>query len=106
MARIIHTKGGVVADQYILKNSSVTIGRAPDNHIHLQDQIVSSQHAEIFVETNEKGKEIYFLQDLKSKNGSFINKKKIVCKQLRNKDRIKIGCDVLMFIDEEDSVTN
>lgn len=101
MARIIHTQSGVIANQYILQGSSITIGRAPKNNICITDVIVSAHHAEIFIEKNEKGQNIFFLQDLKSKNGSYVNKKKIDCRQLRDKDRIQIGRELLTFIDDK-----
>jgi len=106
MARIIHTRGGVLANQYIIKESSVTIGRAPKNSIYINDSVISAQHAEIFIEQNEKGQNVFFLQDLKSKNGSYINKKKVECRQLRHKDRIQIGYELLTFFDEEVYVTS
>jgi hypothetical protein len=45
-----------------------TIGRSPDNNIQILDRTVSLNHLKIFKKKNE-----YFIQDLKSLNGTFVN---------------------------------
>ena len=98
MARIIQANEGTSPKQFILNDASSIIGRASSSTIHLPAPVVSSQHAEIIIETNAKGEEIFFIQDLKSKNGCYVNKKKISCKQLHDKDRIRIGSYQFTFI--------
>jgi hypothetical protein len=46
----------------------ITIGRGPENEIQLRDTSISRTHVEIF----RKGTK-YYLQDLKSKNGTFVD---------------------------------
>jgi len=98
MARIIQADKGQSTRQFILDDDSTIIGRSESSNIQLNDIVVSSKHAEIIIEKNEKGEKIFFIQDLKSTNGSFVNKKKITCKQLRDKDRIRIGNNQFTFI--------
>ncbi len=46
----------------------ISIGRGPDNTIVLDDSLVSRQHARI-----QKIKDAYFITDLSSSNGTFVN---------------------------------
>jgi len=103
MARIIQTKDGQLTRQFYLQSEHVSIGRSDTNLIQLNEKIISSKHAEIFTERDNCGNEIYFLMDLNSKNGSFINRDKISCKQLKHNDRIRIGHQLFTFINEKET---
>ncbi|RDH82554.1 MAG: hypothetical protein DIZ80_09725 [endosymbiont of Galathealinum brachiosum] len=102
MARIIQSENGQLTRQYFLKENHVSIGRSTTNLIQLDDTVISSNHAEIFIERDHHGNDIYFLMDLNSKNGSFINKDKVSCKQLKHKDRIRFGHQTFTFIDDKE----
>jgi hypothetical protein len=51
-----------------LRDGVYTIGRSPDNNIQILDKTVSRTHLKIFRRDNE-----YYIQDLKSRNGTFVN---------------------------------
>jgi hypothetical protein len=51
-----------------LRDGINTIGRSPDNNIQVLDKTVSRKHLKIFRKKNE-----YFIEDLKSRNGTFVN---------------------------------
>jgi pSer/pThr/pTyr-binding forkhead associated (FHA) protein len=51
-----------------LEEDTITIGRAPDNHIQLKDSYVSRQHLKVLI----RG-EHYFIKDLKTKNGTSVD---------------------------------
>ena len=51
-----------------LRDEVYTIGRSPDNNIQILDRTVSRKHLKIFRKKNE-----YFIEDLKSRNGTFVN---------------------------------
>lgn len=51
-----------------LRDGIYTIGRSPDNNIQVLDKTVSRKHLKIFRKKNE-----YFIEDLKSRNGTFVN---------------------------------
>lgn len=70
----------------IIKAKRVMIGRDPGCDIQLMDPYVSSFHTVIF----RKGKR-FFVQDLKSKNGTFLNEVLIEVAPLKNGDTLKIG---------------
>ncbi len=102
MARIIQSENGQLTRQFLINDEHVSIGRSNTNLIQLDETIISSNHAEIFTERDHHGNDIYFLMDLNSKNGSFVNKSKVTCKQLKHKDRIRFGHQTFTFIDDKD----
>ena len=69
--------------------SSITIGRDKSNAIQIDDNLTSRQHAVI-----QKIKDTYFIKDLHSTNGTFVNNK-IVPEgeyiKLHRNDVVKIG---------------
>ena len=71
---------------YELAEELITIGRAPDNMIVLDDPSVSSRHAQL-----ELSGETYRLKDLESTNGTRVNGIPITETALRFDDRIRFG---------------
>lgn len=101
MAMIIQTVDGVVANKFVLDQSALKFGRAASNQVQiLDDTAVSTEHAQVVSETNDEGKLVYFLEDLDSTNGSFVNEERIKKQQLHHKDEIRVGWKVFTFIDE------
>ena len=79
--------------KYILKNDITTLGSNSNNFIELNDSRVSFKHAEI----RKKG-EKYYLFDLLSQSGVYLNDKKLLRpKSLNDFDQIEIGDTVLTF---------
>jgi pSer/pThr/pTyr-binding forkhead associated (FHA) protein len=69
----------------------LTIGRSDKCHIVLDDTYVSQVHARVFA----RG-ESYFLEDLGSTNGTYLNRKRVGgATELQRGDRVKIGKTVL-----------
>ena len=102
MATIIQTVDGVVANRFHIKKAALKFGRTSDNHVQIDDLAVSNAHAQIICDTGENGETRYFLEDLGSTNGSFINEKKVSSQQLHHKDIIRIGWNMFTFIDEDE----
>lgn len=100
MAAIIQTVDGVVANKFEIEESAIKFGRTADNQVQIDNLEVSNEHAQVIRETNDEGKIAYFLEDLGSTNGSFVNEEKIDKRQLHHKDCIRIGLNVFTFIDE------
>ncbi len=69
-----------------------TIGRKADNTLAIEDPAVSGHHARIV-----KVQAVFFLEDLKSTNGTAINGKPITRHQLHDADVITIGQHRLVF---------
>ena len=102
MAMIVQTVDGVVTNKFDIVQSALKFGRTKDNQVQINDMAVSNQHARIISEISDNGEIIYFLEDLGSTNGSFINDKKIEKQQLHNNDSLRIGWNVFTFINENE----
>lgn len=85
--------------EYYYIGDDNSIGRDDKNTICIKDKFLSSFHARIIL---EKG--IYFLEDLNSSNGTYLNDEKISdAIELKNKDIIKFGELQFLFIDGDDN---
>lgn len=75
-----------------------TIGRKAENDLQLLSDTVSRLHAEIIYQDN-----IYYLSDVGSKRGTFVNDQRIERIALQHQDRIRIGGEddqQIIFLDE------
>ena len=102
MAMIIQTVDGVVANRFDFKQPAITFGRSVDNQIQIDDLAVSIEHAKITLDIDDQGKSHYFMQDLDSTNGCFVNEQKCQRQQLHHNDSIRVGWNVFVFIDEDE----
>jgi pSer/pThr/pTyr-binding forkhead associated (FHA) protein len=71
---------------YEFAERSISVGRAPDNMIVIDDPSVSSRHAQM-----ELVGETYRLKDLESTNGTKVNGVPVTETLLRFEDRIRFG---------------
>ncbi|RME03727.1 MAG: FHA domain-containing protein [Planctomycetota bacterium] len=82
--------------RFEIKEDVLGIGRDDEEDIQIFDQGVSRRHAEIF-----RVGEMYFIRDLGSKNGTFVNGEKITEELLRAGDEVRIGGALLEFEEGE-----
>lgn len=68
MTKLRIMSGTSKGQTFDLRDGIYTIGRSPDNNIQVLDKTVSRKHLKIFRKKNE-----YFIEDLKSRNGTFVN---------------------------------
>ncbi len=102
MAMIIQTVEGVVSNRFDIEKPSLNFGRSVESHVQIDDLAVSSKHARITVE-EENGKEVFYIEDLGSTNGTFVNEESINDKVLlRHNDNIRVGWNNFIFIDENE----
>jgi predicted component of type VI protein secretion system len=92
MAKLTITYDDENIKEVSLSRGSITIGRKPGNDIKINMKEVSSTHAKLF---NYGGH--YFIQDLDSLNGTFVNGAKIKTHHLKHGDKIVIGYHTLIF---------
>ena len=69
-----------------LTDETITIGRAPENMIVLDEASVSGRHAQL-----ERSGDVYRLKDLDSTNGTRVNNETIAEVTLRIGDRLRFG---------------
>ncbi len=95
MPKIIVKFNEAVIKDVPLNREQLTIGRKPDNDVVIDNPAVSGHHAKL-----SRVQAVYFLEDLGSTNGTFVNEKKIDKRQLKNGDRVTIGKHLLIYEDE------
>ena len=84
---------GVDAGQtFALEGQANVLGRAPTADVRFDDAAVSRQHARIWRMTDGR----YFVEDLKSTNGTLVAAKRIDRSELRSSDRLQLGPHVLL----------
>lgn len=72
MCSVFVLEGPDSGRSFELQNVPLCVGRFPDNHIVLRDDFVSRKH--FALGKTDKG---YFIEDLGSKNGTYVNGEKI-----------------------------
>lgn len=77
-----------------VKASDTVIGRSNKAHIVVKDDICSGFHAKIFLND-----ECVFVEDLKSKNGVFLNEIKVLKQRIYIGDEIRLGNSILKLDD-------
>ena len=75
----------------------VTIGRGPDNDIHIDNLAVSTHHAKIYQDAGR-----IIIEDLNSLNGTFMNNQRITKSFLKTGDKVLVGKHHILL---EDTIT-
>jgi pSer/pThr/pTyr-binding forkhead associated (FHA) protein len=97
MPRLILKFEDRVLNEYAL-DSDVTIGRLPDNMLVIDNPAVSGHHALIVLEEDH-----YVVEDLRSKNGTYVNEQDIVRARLQHGDVLQVGKHKLVFDETTDA---
>lgn len=95
MAKLVLSFDGDIVQEYELDKETITVGRKPDNDIHIDNLAVSGRHAKILTILNDS-----FIEDLDSTNGTFVNGNKVSKQALQNGDTITIGKHELRYLNE------
>ncbi|HED34895.1 MAG TPA: FHA domain-containing protein [Gammaproteobacteria bacterium] len=106
MASIIQLVDGVVANRFEIPAKGLKFGRISTSTVVIDDLAVSSEHAEIVLQQDEKGNAQFILRDLQSTNGSFVNEQKVQQQLLRHKDVLRIGWNNFTFINDDEVDTD
>ena len=97
MATLLLLKGSNPGQWFEIRSERTVIGRHPECDIVVDVGAASRQHARI-----NQSNGAFFLEDLKSRNGTYLNGRQTTePTQLSEKDRIKI-CDLLFTFHLED----
>jgi hypothetical protein len=71
--------------------ASMTVGRAPECELRIEDTYASQQHARLFAKNDA-----WFVEDLGSTNGTFVNDQKLAAPaMLQPGDKVRIGQTLL-----------
>ena len=102
MALLILLQDQDAGVRFRINKPRFSIGRAGENDISLDDELVSKEHAVIEAVPQEEGKLVfdYYLHDQQSTNHSFVNDEQVSLKKIQHDDIIRIGKSNFRFIDD------
>ena len=92
MARLVATKGAAAGTSFPV-GKVATVGRSLEVDVRLEDPTVSRVHTRLTQDENGD----YYVEDLQSGNGTFVNNVKADKWKLKEGDEIRLGNNVLVF---------
>jgi len=102
-ACLVVVGGDLNGTLFELSRKETSFGRSPECTITMELQGISRKHFEITKAQDTTGKTNFFIQDLGSSNGTFVNNNKVLEKSNLSKgDIIKIGTVAFKYIPEGD----
>jgi len=81
---------------FSLNSDGVSVGRSLENDITVDDEAASRHHARLFA-NDGPGQPRFFVQDLASANGTFVNGERISRHALQDEDRVVFGATLFAF---------
>jgi pSer/pThr/pTyr-binding forkhead associated (FHA) protein len=81
--------------EVVINEPEATLGRDESTQVPIDDPLASRRHCRILRE-----KDAFWLEDMRSLNGTQVNGEPVTRRQLANNDRISIGETVLTFMVE------
>ena len=97
MSSLLVIHGAQIGARFRLQRDIMTIGRDEENSIHLVDPNVSRFHAEIFARRTG-----HLIRDRQSRNGIYVNGRKLEDAELRRNDLILMGSTQMVYDAEPD----
>lgn len=89
---LIVMAGNMAGQIFSLDTERTLLGRSPDCEVSLFDIDISRIHAEIRKHSNGQ----MVLSDFNSTNGTYLNGKQISQSELRDGDRVQLGCSTIL----------
>ncbi|MCX6119057.1 MAG: HD domain-containing protein [Proteobacteria bacterium] len=99
MAVLVITRGVSAGRRVAISNWPATIGRDGTNMLMLDDERVSRNHARI-----KKRDRLFVIEDLDSKNGTFLNGDRVVNAIIQSGDKLIVGDSEVVFLTPEASI--
>ncbi len=93
MVKLVLKFKDVALGEFPVTQTSVTVGRSPNNDIVIDNALVSRHHLKIVQDGSH-----YIVEDLGSGNGTLLNGQAVVKETLRDQDEILVGKHTVVFI--------
>ncbi len=93
--RLRYSKKDGTQMEFELGDRPITIGRSPEADVVILDEKTSRIHSGVRYWDGD-----FYIKDLKSRNGTFVNYEKVDVAKLQRGDRIQIGSIVMLFEQE------
>ena len=94
-ALVIRAGGGRAGESFGIDAERVSIGRSPDAGVFLDDVTVSRNHALLV-----RRRDGFYIDDLGSLNGTYVNRRRIESHRLADADEIQIGKYKLSYLEK------
>jgi hypothetical protein len=95
MPKLLLKFNAAVIKEIPFDKDSLTVGRKEDNDIVIDNPAISGHHCRISVQGGT-----YFVEDLDSTNGTFVNEKRIKKSGLHHSDVVGVAKHALVFIED------
>jgi len=99
--RIRYTDPDGNLTERLLSDNPLTVGRSPDADIITLDERASRMHCGVRLWDGE-----YYVKDLKSKNGTYLNQKRVEMAKIKPGDKIRLGNSILTVDDKKSAGTD
>ena len=93
-ALVVRSGGGRAGESFTIDQDRMAIGRTPDAAVFLDDVTVSRNHALLVHRADG-----YYIDDLGSLNGTYVNRRRIESHKLDDGDEIQIGKFKLSYLE-------
>jgi pSer/pThr/pTyr-binding forkhead associated (FHA) protein len=93
-ALVVRAGGGREGETFALERDRISLGRAPECDIFLDDVTVSRRHAVI-----SRRPEGFTIDDEGSLNGTYVNRRRVETADLQDGDEVQIGKYKLTFLE-------
>ena len=100
--KLVIIDGKDLGREFELDKDELCIGRSADNHIVLNDPMVSRRHHARLIRNQDAS---WTIEDLGSTNGVFVSGKKVGKSLLSSKEEIKIGATLFRFVKRGEDFT-
>jgi diguanylate cyclase (GGDEF)-like protein len=90
----LHPPGPDIGRRIPLVNSQYIVGRDNDAGLVVSRSSVSRSHARVFVDDDNN----WWVEDLNSTNGTFVNEQRIRAQQLNDADQVRFGDAIYKFL--------
>jgi pSer/pThr/pTyr-binding forkhead associated (FHA) protein len=94
-ALVIRSGGGRAGESFTVTEDRISIGRSPDASVFLDDVTVSRNHALLV-----RRKDGFYIDDLGSLNGTYVNRRRIESHKLADGDEIQVGKYKLSYLEK------
>lgn len=95
MPKLLLKFNAAVIKEIVVDKDALTVGRKPDNDVVIDNPAISGHHCRL---TKEGGS--YYVEDLDSTNGTFVNEKKIKKSGLKHNDVVGVAKHALVFLED------
>lgn len=94
MPKLLLKFNAAVIKEITVDKPSISVGRKPDNDIVIDNPAISGHHCKISLEGGT-----YYVEDLDSTNGTFVNEKRVKKSGLHHNDVVGVAKHALVFLD-------